>query len=241
MSIEFERDVIDLDLDLVKDPDKLKQVVLNGELKLYENELELLDLSGLGMSLNKLNEFQQAFIFNYIDDEIFNTDNHKKTKGDLVNAFIMSFDNHEEITKTIWNKVEVPKYDFDGNLIDTEIKVSLISRTMYQRWKLRATKYWAEHRLQDYVIDYKKMLEGNLDRVEQIKEAIYNDALNENASESFRIANRKMALDAYGMKNIRVIQEVDFFNNGGKIMKSSIDEMSEPVYNIIDAELIDDD
>lgn len=239
MSLENERIIKELDYDILEDEKEIKNLISKNELAYYENEIKILEAGKMGLSVGRLNDFQQTFLFNYLDNEVVNDTNGMKTKGNIVNSFIMSMPNHEEITNLIWETYE----DDEGN-----VKCKISNRTLYQKWKMNAMKYWHNNAMQSFVKDFQTLLEGNLDRTEMLSEAIFQDAINTNNSDSYRIQNRKMSMEILGLKNVRIIPETDFFHTGGgKLIKETIDDISTPDYDfgsnetVIEAEFTEGD
>lgn len=198
------------------DEDNLKEVIMNGELELLENELALLDLNSLGLNLSEINEQQTTYIFNYLDNEMTNTYTNRKTKGDFLNSFVMSFSDGHNISKKIWELESKPiSFDKDGNAIDWEDTIKIKDFLLFRKWKMRATKYWNENNLNNYVKGMKDLLLGNINRGQMLEDAIFSDAIDENVSERLRIESRKQAINILGLDKTKTTSNFNVFTSGG--------------------------
>lgn len=213
MSINLERIVPELKH--IEEED-LKDVILKGEYQLLENELALLDLGSLGLNLNEINEQQTTYIFNYLDNEMTNTYTGRKTKGDFLNSFVMSFDNGHEISEHIWSVNKRPiSFDKEGNELDWENVVTISDFLLFRKWKMRATKYWNDNNLNNYVKGMKDLLLGNINRGQLLEDAIFSDAIDENVSERLRIESRKQAINILGLDKTKTSTNFNVFTSGG--------------------------
>lgn len=223
----------EIDLD---DVDTIKEIITNNEITLLENELALLDSQSLGMNIDELDERDLLFALNYLDNEITNSYTEKKTKNDILNSFIMTFENSYDISLSIWSAIDVNVGNEDNPIYVKEVKIKDIA--MYSKWKLRATKHWSKNRIEDYVFNLKTVLEGKLDRAEVLKEAIYSDAISDDVSERVKLESRKMASNFLGINKETQSNSVNIFHTGGgKELIDGIDNFTRDDYSVIDAEI----
>lgn len=215
------------DLKEIEEED-FRDVVVNNELTILENEIELLDSQSLGLSLNDLNESEITFLFNFLDNDMINSYTEKKTKNDILNSFLMTLNEGHDISERIW-KVEnrVIGQDRQGN--DKLNKVILIKDfPLYRKWKIRATKYWNDNNLDKYTKDMKKLLEGNLSREDVLVDSIFDDAISDNVEERTKLESRKQMIDILGLKKDRVQPKVNIFHHsGGRELKQLTEQMGE--------------
>lgn len=216
------------------DESDIGDIIRDKEIALLENELALLDLNSLGLNIDELGEKELNFAFNYIDG-VSNPYTEKGTKNDMLNSFIMSFDNHDKISRDIWNVyMENIGTDEKPNFVK---KVEVKDIVLFRKWKLRAIKHWSSNKLDDYIFNLKQLLEGNLDRAEVLKEAIFSDAISDDVSEKTKLDSRKHMIDILGLKKERSIGQVNIFHQGGgQELVESLDTLRD---NIYDAEFDD--
>lgn len=220
-----------------------KEIVLNNQYELLENELKLLDLGVIGMNVDELDARNVSFLLNFLDNEIYNPHTNRKTKSDIMNSFIMVQPNHDTISESIWNvkqenigSEDYPKY---------KDVVTIKDFALFQKWKLRAIKHWNSNKLDDYTTNMKTLLEGKLDRAEILKDVIFDDAISNEVSEKTKLDSRKHMIDILGLKKERANNEVNVFHSGGgKDLVDSLGEFRKGAYDIYDAdfqEIGDDD
>lgn len=215
------------------DESDLKDIIAEKELTLLENEIALLDTRELGLNLHELDDTKISFLFNYVDNEMVNSYTGRKTKNDMTNAFIMSFNNGDTISRNVWDAKN--EYDDNGKVVGKSITIK--DFPLYRKWKLRAVKYWNEHKLNDYHQNMKTLIEGNLDRAEVLKEAIFSDAVSDTVSERVKLDSRKQMIDILGLKKERNSREINIFHQGGgRELVESIDSISKSFVNVMDAE-----
>lgn len=218
------------------DEKDFKRIIEERELTLLENEIALLDETELGLNLNELDERKLNFLFNYTDSEMINSYTGKKTKNDIVNSFIMSFDNGDTISRTVWY---VSKSIDDKGLENTVVKIA--DFPLYRKWKLRAVKYFNDNKLNDYVGNMQTLVEGKLDRAEVLKEAIFSDSISDNVSEKTKLDSRKHMIDILGLKKPTGSNQINIFHQGGgRELVESIEGLANERIEIIDAEIDDD-
>lgn len=224
VKVDKTRELIDLKEISVED---LTEILRNKEIELYENEIELLDLKSYGLNLNELGEKETNYVFNFLDNEMSNPFNDKKTKNDLLNSFVMTFDNHEEISNLIWElRPFITGYDRDGNEI-AEMRTYIKDFVLYRKWKSRSIKFWNDKNLDGYIDNFRDLIEGNLNRNDIIRDAIFNDSIRDDVSETFKMQNRRLFVDTSGMKNVRETSGINVFvSGGGREMASSIEEIT---------------
>lgn len=237
IKVNKKRELVDLrEIDI----EDLTLILRNKELELYENEIELLDLKPYGLNLNEIGEVETNFVFHFLDKEMTNPFNNKKTKNDLLNSFIMTFDNHDEISNLIWEvRPYLTGYDKDGNEL-FEPRTYIKDYVLFRRWKSRAIKYWNDKGLDRYIDNFRDLIEGNLDRKEILKDAIFNDAISDEVSENIKIQNRRLMVDILGLKNTRDTSGVNIFvSGGGREMAKSIEKMTGQTIDVTN--LLDDE
>lgn len=221
------------------DESDLSDIIRDKEIALLENELALLDLNSLGLNIDELDEKELNFTFNFIDG-VENPYTQKSTKNDLLNSFIMSFDTHDKISRDIWNVyMENIGTDEKPNFVK---KVEVNDVALFRKWKLRAVKHWSSNKLDDYVFNLKQLLEGNLDRAEVLKEAIFSDAIsNDGVSEKTKLDSRKHMIDILGLKKERSIGQINIFHQGGgQELVESLDTLRGDIYDAEFEEIGDD-
>lgn len=218
------------------DESDVKDIILKNELTLLENELSLLDEKKLGFNLDELNESDVSFVFNFVDKDTVNPYTEKKTKNDLLNSYIMTFDNYESISKSIWEITYVNNGTDDKPKFDK--KITIKDFPLYRKWKIRASKYWADKKLDDYVVNMKTLFEGKVERSEILKEAIFNDAIDENVSEKVKLDSRKQMIDILGLKKERANNSINIFHQGGgSDLVNSLKDMSNMEVEVVDMEI----
>lgn len=244
----MERKLPELDYNKIKDNNDLKEIIRNNQLELYENEIALLDNINLGFSLNELSEESTSFLFNYTDDSVVIPYTGEKTKNDLLKSYLMTKDYCDELSEQIW-EIKIEEKIVKDKVVEIK-KVLIKDRTLYQKIKIAAAKYWSKYNLNKYLNDFKVVMEGSVNRVDVLKEAIYNDAINENNDNNYRIANRRLAVDAFGLKENKIEIQFDAFNTGGgSLVKQTLDKLSKPnvdIYDIddnisLEIEVVDDE
>lgn len=230
VKVNKERKLIDLEELSLED---LEGIIRNKQIELYENELELLDLEDLGLNLHEIGEKETNYVFHFLDDEMVNPTNHKKTKNDFLNSFIMTFDNHEEITNLIWEERKVTTgYDKDGNEL-IELRSYIKDYPLYRKWSSRSMKYWNDKDLYQYIDNFRQLLEGNLDRAEILKDVIYRRAISDDVSERVMLDSTRQMIDILGLKNVRDTSGVNvFISGGGKQMANSMEKITGNVFDV---------
>lgn len=203
----------------------LIEVLRKNEIDIYENEIALLDEMSLGLNLNELGDRQTMFVFNFLDNDMMNTLTNVKTKNNLLNSFIMTFENHEEISNSIWEARYEKIYDKNGEPYEI-VKFPIKDFVMYRKWVSRASKYWNNNNLEKYVDNFRFLLEGNVDRAETLKDAIYKDSISDNVSERVLLDSRRQMVDILGLKKERVHNNLNIFTSGGgRDMANAIQEI----------------
>lgn len=202
----------------------LVEVLRNNEISIYENELALLDETSFGMNLNELSEKETMFVFHFLDGDMINPYTEHKTKNSMLHSFIMTFDNHEEISKKIWKEEVKTVYTRDGEY--EEVNFIIRDYVLYRKWSARATKYWNINGLNRYIDNFRDLLEGEIDRAEVLKDAIYRDAVGEGVSERVKLDSRRQMVDILGLKKERVHTNLNVFTSGGgRDMAKSIESI----------------
>lgn len=191
----------------------INEILRNQELEILENELKLVNMGTFLPSLNHLTDKSLYFLFNFIDNEMYNEYSGKYTKGDILQSYIMTHPDYKVISLYIWESKEIN--------IGTEekpnyvVKYTINNFPYYRKIKQQAIKYWNDNKLNNYLEDVKKLFDGNINRNDVIRDAIYNDAINNEISEKERTENRKLYLEISGMKKEKVNNNVLVFSRGG--------------------------
>lgn len=233
--VDKERQLLDLEHIEIED---LQEIIRNKQIKYYENEIALLDLQSFGLNLNEIGEMETNFVFHFLDNDMINPYTEKKTKNDFLNSFIMTFDNHDEISKSIWitEQVNVGTYDEPKY----EIKVRIKDYVLYRRWSSRAIKYWNDKNLNRYINNFRELLEGGLNRADVLKDVIFSDAISDDVSERVKLDSRRQMVDILGLKNTKDNSGVNIFvSGGGREMANSIEDITGQVIDVTN--LLDDD
>jgi len=193
------------------------QVVKDKALERYENELSMIDeyspFSNIPSDIAVLDERCQYYLYYYLTGvEVMDT--NSSTKSNHLLSFIMTFDNWEEIIEKLFKVEPIIEYGKDGEAIKVGYELKKRDPRLYAKWNMRAMRVWNENTLNKYIKSFEQVLNGNIDKNEELKRKIYDDAMN--ASDRVdRTNNRKMYIDISGMKNESKTPTFNVFLNGG--------------------------
>ena len=145
----------------------------------------------------------------------------------------MTFEEWKEISNSLWRTEEVNVGTYDNPIYE---KVSKKRNPMlFAKWNMRATSYWSEFALDSNVDTFRKILSGNINREEELKDAIWQDAMYAQ-DDRIRDNNRKLYVDISGMKRNQGSNIVNVYRSGGgeELSKELSDFTGSDKYNIID-------
>lgn len=194
------------------------QVLKEGKVEDYENELSLIEgyspFSNIPHQIAQLEEKSQYFLYYYLTGGIEVQGTGKNTKGNHLLSFIMTFENWKEIIDKLF--YEEPKYELGNN--GNEFLVGMIYKKrdpiLFAKWNMRAMSYWNDKALHKHIKDFEIVLNGSIDKNEELRRQIYEDAMYADDRVD-RTNNRKMYIDISGMKNDKTSMTFNVYGNGG--------------------------
>jgi len=194
------------------------QALKDGKIEMYENELSLVEgyspFSNIPHGVAKLEEKAQYFLYYYLTGGIQVDGTGKNSKGNHLLSYILTFENWKEIVSKLF--YEESKYELGNN--GQEYLLGIVYKKkdpiLYAKWNMRAMSYWNDNALHKHIKDFEMILNGSIDKNEELKRQIYDDAMYAEDRVD-RTNNRKMYIDISGMKEDKSKVTFNVYNNGG--------------------------
>jgi hypothetical protein len=190
----------------------------------YENELALvegtLNIPTEIISLPLKAQYVLAF---YCDRDFINKVTGKKTYNNILESYIASLED-DSFLKDVFD--QIPVYDKDGNEKGYTTIVNSDKKHIYMKLKQQAYSYWNSNNLLPMVDIFKTLQSGGRKAVDELKEAITDDALY-HPDENIRLKNRSLAVKVHGMdKNIQNEGMDVWIKSGGREFGKALAEFT---------------
>ena len=183
--------------------------------------------------IGELPEKAQYMIYYFLTPGIMNDYALKETKGDLLLSYIMTFEEWKKISDSIWYLEDINVGTMDNPIFKQQSKKR--NPILYAKWNMRATNYWSEHALDSHLESFRTILSGNISREEELKDAIWQDAMFSQDPKE-KMDNRKLYADISGMKRNTANSVFNVYRSGGgkELAKEISDFTGNDKYDIID-------
>lgn len=194
------------------------QVLKEKKVEEYENELSVIDgyspFSNIPHEIAQLEEKAQYFLYYYLTGGIDVEGTGRNTKGNHLLSYIMTFDNWKEIIEKLF--LAEPKYELGNNGNEYLVGMTYKKKDplLYAKWNMRAMSYWNDNSLHKHIKDFDIILNGKIDKNEELRRQIYEDAMYADDRVD-RTNNRKMYIDISGMKQEKNNLVVNVYKAGG--------------------------
>lgn len=208
----------------------------NGTLDQIENELELLGgiQNIVPHNMSHLSEEEFVMCMLMYSNDVFCDYTNKKTQGDILSAFIMTFENGSDkfskhvqylvknsfsIKKKVVkaNEKSVTSYD-RGSSEETsmEYKESYAISNManYIRLKSHALSFWNRNNLKQYKKLVTDLLNGGMSDIERFEDRVFDEAMN-NEDASIRARYASIFSKNKGLDKSKGANIVNMFHYGG--------------------------
>jgi len=211
-----------------------------------ENELMLLggikSIVPLNMAHLSEEEFVMCMLMYSNDVECDYT--NKKTEGDIVSSFIMTFiESESQMGKTIRYLVKntykleekVTKFIKQDSMTDTgdietlkkeyTEKYVISNMTNYMRLKSQAYAFWTNNNLKQYRKLMKDLLNGGISEIERFEDRIYDEAMNSD-DPTIRARYASIYSKNKGLDKSKGGNVVNMFHYGGKETANQLHQVS---------------
>lgn len=207
----------------------------NGTLEQIENELELLGgiQTIVPKNMSHLSEEEFVMCMLMYSNDVFCEYTNKKTQGDILSAFIMTFENgSDKFSKHIQYLVK-NAFSIKRNVIKASEKTVFNSRdsseetnidyresyaisnmATYIRLKSHALSFWNKNNLKQYKKLVTDLLNGGMSDIERFEDKVFDEAMN-NEDASIRARYASIFSKNKGLDKSKGANIVNMFHYGG--------------------------
>lgn len=207
----------------------------NGTLEQIENELELLGGIQTIIPQNMAHLSEEEFVMCMLmySNDVFCEYTNKKTQGDIVSAFIMTFENGTDkfskhiqylvknsfgikrnVIKVSEKSVMKSMGDSEETNIDYRESYAIINMATYIRLKSHALSFWNKNNLKQYKKLVTDLLNGGISDIERFEDKVFDEAMN-NEDASIRARYASIFSKNKGLDKSKGANIVNMFHYGG--------------------------
>lgn len=207
----------------------------NGTLDQIENELELLGGIQAIVPQNMAHLSEKEFIMCMLmySNDVYCEYTNKKTQGDIVSSFIMTFENGDDkfskhiqylvknsfsikrsVVKASEKTVSGSKDNSEETNIEYKESYAISNMANYIRLKSHALSFWNKNNLKQYKKLVTDLLNGGISEIERFEDKVFDEAMN-NEDASIRARYASIYSKNKGLDKSKGTNIVNMFHYGG--------------------------